>query len=58
MLKDAERRKQYDAFGANGARGGGPGGASFNFDFGDLGDESGTGGVEVRPVVRTQEGAR
>jgi molecular chaperone DnaJ len=38
VLKDPERRKQYDAFGANGARAGGPGGATFNFDFGDLGD--------------------
>ena len=37
MLSDAEKRKQYDAFGANGARAGaGPQG--FNFDFGDLGD--------------------
>ena len=35
VLKDAEKRKQYDAFGANGARGGQ---AGFNFDFGDLGD--------------------
>jgi molecular chaperone DnaJ len=37
VLKDAEKRKQYDAFGVNGARG--PGGAqTFNFDIGDLGD--------------------
>ena len=36
VLKDPEKRKQYDAFGANGARGGPQGG--FNFDFGDLGD--------------------
>ena len=39
MLKDPEKRKQYDAFGANGARGGQPGGG-FNFDVGDLGDLS------------------
>jgi molecular chaperone DnaJ len=37
VLSDAEKRKQYDTFGANGARAGaGPQG--FNFDFGDLGD--------------------
>jgi len=37
VLSDAEKRKQYDAFGANGARAGaGPQG--FNFDFGNLGD--------------------
>jgi molecular chaperone DnaJ len=37
VLADAEKRKQYDTFGANGARAGaGPQG--FNFDFGDLGD--------------------
>jgi molecular chaperone DnaJ len=36
VLKDPEKRKQYDTFGANGARGGPQGG--FNFDFGDLGD--------------------
>jgi molecular chaperone DnaJ len=35
VLKDPEKRKQYDAFGANGARAGQGG---FNFDFGDLGD--------------------
>jgi molecular chaperone DnaJ len=35
VLKDPDKRKQYDAFGENGARGG-PGG--FNFDVGDLGD--------------------
>jgi molecular chaperone DnaJ len=36
VLKDPEKRKQYDQFGANGARAGQGGG--FNFDFGDLGD--------------------
>ena len=37
ILKDPEKRKQYDTFGANGARAGQGG---FNFDFGDLGDLS------------------
>ena len=37
VLKDPDKRKQYDQFGANGARPG-PGGGGFNFDFGDLGD--------------------
>ena len=41
LLSDAEKRKQYDTFGANGAPGG-FGGANFNFggnfDIGDLGD--------------------
>src|SRR5919202_6018035 len=41
LLSDPEKRKQYDTFGANGARGG-FGGGNFNFggDFnlGDLGD--------------------
>jgi molecular chaperone DnaJ len=36
ILKDPEKRKQYDAFGANGRAGQG----GFNFDFGDLGDLS------------------
>jgi molecular chaperone DnaJ len=50
VLKDPDKRKRYDTFGANGARGfggGGGGGAPFggvnydfagNFDLGDLGD--------------------
>jgi len=41
LLSDAEKRKQYDTFGANGAPGG-FGGTNFNFggnfDIGDLGD--------------------
>ena len=37
VLKDPEKRKQYDSFGANGARAGQGG---FNFDFGDMGDLS------------------
>src|SRR5207249_5079066 len=36
VLSDPEKRKQYDAFGANGRPG--AGGANFNFDVGDLGD--------------------
>jgi molecular chaperone DnaJ len=40
VLKDPDKRKQYDAFGANGARGGGQPGGGFNFDVGDLGDLS------------------
>jgi len=35
VLKDPEKRKEYDTFGANGARAGQGG---FNFDFGDLGE--------------------
>src|SRR5437763_1036558 len=41
VLSDAEKRKQYDAFGsAEGRRGGGPGATwtTGDFDFGDLGD--------------------
>jgi molecular chaperone DnaJ len=42
VLKDQDKRKQYDTFGANGARGRGtPGPQDFNFDFAgnfDLGD--------------------
>jgi molecular chaperone DnaJ len=39
VLSDAEKRKQYDTFGANGARAGaGPQGFNFDFDLGDLGD--------------------
>ena len=37
VLKDPEKRKQYDTFGENGARAGQGG---FNFDFGDMGDLS------------------
>src|SRR5215211_7559636 len=37
VLKDPDKRKQYDAFGANGGRGG-AGAQGFNFDLGDLGD--------------------
>src|SRR5438045_9533028 len=44
LLSDAEKRKQYDAFGAANGRGGFPGGGNFRVgdfnveDFGDLGD--------------------
>src|SRR5215211_213891 len=37
VLKDPDKRKQYDAFGANGGRGG-AGAQGFKFDVGDLGD--------------------
>jgi molecular chaperone DnaJ len=40
VLKDPEKRKQYDTFGVNGARGGAGPGQGFNVDFGDLGDLS------------------
>jgi molecular chaperone DnaJ len=60
-LKDPEKRKQYDTFGANGARGGPQG---FNVDFGDLGDLSdifgglfGGGGRARRERQRGQRGA-
>ena len=44
VLKDPDKRKQYDTFGPNGARTGGPGPGDFNFnyagnfDIGDLAD--------------------
>ena len=38
VLSDAEKRKQYDAFGSANGRPGAPGGAATGFDFGDLGD--------------------
>jgi molecular chaperone DnaJ len=43
VLSDAEKRKQYDAWGTTNGRpgpgpGGGAGGADFGFDIGDLGD--------------------
>jgi molecular chaperone DnaJ len=44
VLKDPDKRKRYDTFGANGARmGGGPGPGDFNFNYAgnfDLGDLS------------------
>jgi molecular chaperone DnaJ len=54
VLSDTEKRKQYDTFGANGARAGaGPQG--FNFDFGDLGDLGDIfGGLFGRGGARTQ----
>jgi molecular chaperone DnaJ len=49
VLSDAEKRKQYDAFGAMGAQAGagaGPGGFRFEqFDLGDLGGVGGFGDV-------------
>jgi molecular chaperone DnaJ len=37
-LSDAEKRKQYDTFGANGPRGGGPGPRGFGYENVDLSD--------------------
>ncbi|GAA2263596.1 MULTISPECIES: molecular chaperone DnaJ [Kitasatospora] len=51
VLSDEKRRKEYDEarslFGAGGFRGGGAGGGSYNFDFGDLfsGSQGGGGGI-------------
>ena len=60
VLKDPEKRKQYDAFGANGARGGQPGGG-FNFDAADLSDLFGGlfgGGGRGRQQRQQQRGQR
>src|SRR5437868_1692048 len=61
VLSDPEKRKQYDAFGANGRPG--PGGANFNFDVGDLGDlfgnlfgGGGFGGRAQRPRPQPVKG--
>jgi len=53
VLKDPDKRKQYDAFGANGGRGG-AGAQGFNFDVGDLGDLFG-GLFGQRGGARTQQ---
>jgi molecular chaperone DnaJ len=65
VLKDAEKRKQYDQFGATNGRGGfDPGAAGFDFgnvDLGDLGDLFGGlfgGGARTRATrPRPQKGA-
>ena len=64
ILSDAEKRKQYDAFGSTDGRGGGPGFDPRNFDFGDnfdLGDLFGGlfggGRGRARPEPRGQRGA-
>jgi molecular chaperone DnaJ len=70
VLKDPDKRKQYDTFGANGARmggGAGPGDFNFNyagnFDLGDLADLFGgmfggrRGGPQQRERERGQRGA-
>lgn len=58
VLGDDEKRKQYDRFGAQNGRGGGPaGGANFDFDFGDLGDLFG-GLFGGRAQQRTQHARR
>jgi molecular chaperone DnaJ len=63
VLSDADKRKQYDAFGNGRIPGGGAGGAPFNVDFGnvdfgDLGDLFGglfgrgaRGGAQRRPAA-------
>jgi molecular chaperone DnaJ len=59
LLSDAEKRKQYDRFGAaNGYPGGGPAGAGTTFDFGefDLGDIF--GGLFNRGAGRGQQQQR
>ena len=60
VLKDPEKRKQYDTFGANGARGGQPGGG-FNFEAADLSDLFGGlfgGGGRGRQQRQQQRGQR
>jgi molecular chaperone DnaJ len=63
ILSDADKRKQYDAFGRNGARGGGSGAPGFNFegfDLGDLGDIFGGlfgGGARAQTRQRGARGA-
>jgi molecular chaperone DnaJ len=64
VLSDPDKRKQYDAFGNGRIPGGGPGGAPFNVDFGnvdfgDLGDLFGglfgrgaRGGTQRRPAAQ------
>jgi molecular chaperone DnaJ len=67
VLSDPDKRKQYDAFGNGRIPGGGPGGAPFNVDFGnvdfgDLGDLFGglfgrgaRGGTQRRPAAQKGE---
>jgi molecular chaperone DnaJ len=63
LLSDAERREQYDRFGAAGPQGFGPGGVRFeNVDLGDLGDLFGRfggifGGGGQRGRARPQKGS-
>jgi molecular chaperone DnaJ len=71
VLSDPAKRKQYDAWGANGRPGTGPGGGNFtftDFNFGDLGDILGGlggvfgggargGGGRTRTTARGQRGA-
>jgi len=56
VLSDAEKRKQFDTFGANGARGGGPGGpgpGGFTYENVDLSDLLGQfGGIFGRGAGR------
>jgi molecular chaperone DnaJ len=65
VLSDAEKRKQYDRFGANGRPGGPAGAPNFDFgdfDLGDLGDLFGGifnrgGGARQRQQPRGQRGS-
>src|SRR5437763_5357748 len=69
VLSDPEKRKQYDRLGNGRIPGGGPGGAPFNVDFGnidlgDLGDlfgvlfnRGGRGPAGAGPRSRAQKGA-
>jgi molecular chaperone DnaJ len=57
VLSDAEKRKQYDAFGSADGRAGFPGGGNFNFDFGDISDLfGGFGDIFGRGQTRQRAG--
>jgi molecular chaperone DnaJ len=56
VLSDAEKRKQYDAFGSEDGRRGFQPGGDFNFDIGDLGDLGDIfGGIFGRGPGRAQQ---
>jgi molecular chaperone DnaJ len=56
VLSDAEKRKQYDAFGSEDGRRGFQPGGDFNFDVGDLGDLGDIfGGIFGRGPGRAQQ---
>jgi molecular chaperone DnaJ len=56
VLSDAEKRKQYDAFGSEDGRRGFQPGGDFNFDVGDLGDLGDIfGGIFGRGSARAQQ---
>ncbi len=63
VLSDPEKRKQYDRFGTQNGRAGGPAGnANFDFDLGDLGDifgglfGGGAGGTRARAARQPLRG--